>query len=124
MVGLLLLVTKRYAKKHWLAMHYLHAILGYFTLVCTIVFVLKITKWEPFDELHNILGYVTVIIVIPGSLSGSFTAGTMHYYNGDKPWSEKERVERIAKIHRIAGYVMLFVANVTLGSGIGRGTRR
>jgi len=42
-VGLLLLVTKRYAKKYWRVMHYLHAGLGYFVLVVTIVFALRVT---------------------------------------------------------------------------------
>ena len=41
-VGLLLLITKRYVKKHWISMHYLHALLGYFTLAVTIIFVAKI----------------------------------------------------------------------------------
>ena len=44
-VGLALLITKRYAKKHWLVMHYLHALLGYFTLIVTIVFAAKQTRW-------------------------------------------------------------------------------
>ena len=45
LVGLLLLVTTRYAKKTWTFSLYLHALLGYFTLIVTIVFSLKVTKW-------------------------------------------------------------------------------
>ena len=41
----------------------------------------------------------------------------MRMYNGDKDWAEKERVERIAKIHRYAGYFMLFIGNLTIMSG-------
>ena len=117
-VGLGLLVTKRYVKKAWLAMHYLHAILGYFTLVVTIVFIAKQIEWE-FEDLHQILGTIFLFVVIIGSLSGSATAGTMKMYNGDKDWAEKERVTRIAKIHRYAGYFMLFMGNFTMSSGVG-----
>jgi len=46
------------------------------------------------------------------------TIATMKHYHGDKDWSEKERVERIAKIHRIAGYFMLFIGNYTIMSGL------
>jgi len=41
-VGMALLVTKRYAKKFWFPMHYLHVLLGYFTLIVTIVFMFKV----------------------------------------------------------------------------------
>ena len=118
-VGLLLLITKRYAKKHWHLMHYLHAILGYFVLIVTIIFALKITKWDPFADVHSALGSITVIITIVGTLTGSFTAGTMRFYNGDKAWTKKERVEVVAKIHRYAGYFMLFLGNVTIMTGTG-----
>jgi hypothetical protein len=115
-VGLLLLVTKRYAKKTWLLSHYLHALLGYFVLVVTIVWSFKVLQWR-FDELHFVLGTITLFVTIIGALSGSATAGTMKMYNGDKDWAEKERVERIAKIHRYFGYFMLFIGNLTIVSG-------
>jgi len=51
-VGLALLVSKRYAKKYWFAMHFLHALLGYFTLIVTVVFALRVAKWEWTDETH------------------------------------------------------------------------
>lgn len=47
-MGLLLLITKRYAKKFWEPMHILHTLLGYYTIVVTIVFAIKITSWDPF----------------------------------------------------------------------------
>ena len=117
-VGLLMLVTKRYAKKHWLFMHYLHAILGYYALIVTIIFSLSVAEFE-FKGLHKTLGLIFLPIAILGSLSGTFTAGTMKAYNGDKDWAEKERVERIAKIHRISGYVMLFFGCICVTTGIG-----
>lgn len=118
-VGLLLLFTKRYAKKTWTLNHYLHAILGYFTLVVTIVFALRVTNWAPFESIHNALGSICVIITIFGSLSGTVTAGIMRAYNGDKAWSEQEKVQRVARIHRYAGYVMLFIGNASILTGVG-----
>lgn len=49
---------------------------------------------------------------------GVFTAATMKVYRGDKAWAEKERVERIAKIHRISGYIMLLLGNVAIATGL------
>lgn len=95
-IGLLLLVSKRYAKKAWFSMHFLHAFLGYFTLIVTIVFALRVTDFKPMESVHNMFGTVCILVAVVGSLSGSFTAGTMRFYNGDAPWSEKERVTKIA----------------------------
>ena len=91
-VGLLLLITKRYAKKTWTLSHYLHALLGYFSLAVTIIFALRVTTWAPFDDLHNALGSLCVVLTIFGSLSGTTTAALMKGYNGDKPWSKEEKV--------------------------------
>lgn len=43
--GLMLLISKRYAKKKWNFCHYFHAFLGYYVLVVTIVFALRVTRW-------------------------------------------------------------------------------
>lgn len=100
-------------------MHFLHAALGYFVLIVTIVFAIKVNGMEFNMGFHNILGYVCTVVTIFGAFSGMFTAATMKAYKGDKPWSEKERVERVAKIHRIAGYTMLLLGNITVMTGIG-----
>ena len=42
-LGMLLLITKRYAKKFWLVMHYLHGFMGHFVEIVTIVFVWKVS---------------------------------------------------------------------------------
>jgi len=118
-VGLLLLVTKRYAKKHWNVMHFLHSFLGYFVLVVTIVYSAKLIHWNFTEGLHHAFGTIHLFLTVLGCVSGTATALVMRAYNGDKPWSEKERVEKIAKIHRWAGYVMLLVGNVTCATGIG-----
>ena len=69
--------------------------------------------------MHYTVGTITLFLTILGSLSGTATASIMKAYNGDKSWSEKEKVQRVAKIHRWFGYAMLFVGNYTCMSGIG-----
>lgn len=100
-------------------MHYLHALLGYFVMIVTIIFASKLLEWKFTDSVHNGLGTITLFVTILGTLTGSITAGVMRFYNGDKPWSEKERVEQIAKIHRWAGYLMLFIGNACCMTGVG-----
>ena len=117
--GLLLLITKRYAKKTWNFSHIAHALLGFLVVSITMIFAFKVTSWAPFDGIHNALGTLTVICAILVGLSGSFTSGTQRFYNGDKPWSEKERAEKIAKIHRISGYIMLLIGNLCVMTGLG-----
>ena len=119
LAGLLLVITKRYAKKYWTFMHYAHALLGYFVLAVTIIFAMKLVHWHTFETIHNAFGTFTLFFTIAGALSGSITMGMMRFYNRDKPWSEKERIEQIAKIHRWFGYLMLLVGNVTVASGVG-----
>ena len=118
-VGLLLLVTKRYAKKTWTLSHYLHMLLGFFTLGVTIIFALNVTKWEPFDDIHNALGSLTVVCTLFGSFMGTYTAALMQFYNGDKPWSKEEKVQLVARIHRYSGYTMLFIGNAAIMTGVG-----
>ena len=86
-VGLLLLVTKRYAKKHWKIMHYLHAALGYLALVTTIFYAMQLTHWDVFGNFHNTMGTLVLFCTILVSITGSFTASVMRFYNGDKDWS-------------------------------------
>ena len=119
--GILLLVTKRYAKKFWTLMHYLHGLLGYFVMIVTLVFVFKVSNGHIhlFASPHHGLGWACVIVALVSSISGSATAGTMRFYNGDKEWAEKERVTRIAKIHRYSSYVALLAGGVATSSGLG-----
>lgn len=118
-VGLLLLVTKRYMKRTWKLSHYLHIILGYFVLFVTLIMAYRVTNFEPFENLHSGIGSVCVILAIIGSIMGSLTAAMMQFYNGDKPWSKSEKVELISRIHRYFGYVMLLVGNAAAMTGIG-----
>lgn len=119
-VGMLLLVTKRYAKKNWHFMHYLHGFLGYLSLITTLVFAFRVAQFEPLSSLHNGFGTVSIFVIIVTSLLGSLTAATMRFYNGDKAWSKEERVTKVAQIHRYAGYLALFMSNAAIITGTGK----
>lgn len=117
--GLTLLTTKRYIKKFWMAMQMLHSLLGIFVLLVTVIFAMKVSKGGLFTgDFHNILGSAFMIITILGALTGFTASAVMRFYNGEKDWSVQEKHELVGKIHRYAGYTMLFLGNVTLATGI------
>ena len=115
-VGFLLLVTKRYVKKQWNCMHVLHAILGYFVLIVTMIWGFKILDyfdWTVNRDIHSIAGIASMILCLIVALSGTFTAGLQQFYHSEKAWTPKEKVTKVGKFHRYAGYLMLFLANAT-----------
>lgn len=42
----------------------------------------------------------------------------MQWYTGDKPWSERDKVYNIAKMHRYSSYVMLILGNGVCSGGV------
>lgn len=120
-VGLLLLITKRYAKKNWNCMHVMHALLGLTVLVVTLVWSFKILdyfSWKLNTNLHSVVGIVSVILCLVVALSGSLTASLAQFYNGEKDWTPRETVTKIGKFHKWAGYLTLFIGNATAMTGI------
>ncbi len=120
-IGFLLLCTKRYGKSKWSCMHLLHALLGYFCLIVTIVWAVRILdyfNWTVNSNIHSIVGVFATLLSVIVALSGTFTAGLMQFYENDKGWQAKEKVTSAGKFHRIAGYWMLFIGNATAMSGI------
>lgn len=120
-VGLLLLITKRYAKKHWNCMHICHALLGVAVLGVTLVWCFKILDyfdWQFNTDLHSIAGFISVSLCLIVALSGSLTASLAQFYNGEKAWTPKEKVTKVGKFHKWAGYFMLFIGNATAMTGI------
>ena len=76
-IGLLLLITKRYAKKHWNCMHMIHSLLGLFVVMTTLVWTFKIIDyfdWEFNTDLHSIAGFISCTLSVVVGASGSFTA--------------------------------------------------
>ena len=118
-MGLGLLISKRYMKKTWKLSHYLHICLGYAVLILTVIMAIKVYNKATFESIHNVIGSLAVVLTVVVSVTGSFTAAVMQFYRGDKPWSKREKVELVARIHRYFGYLMLFVGNVAVMTGAG-----
>lgn len=120
-VGFLLLVTKRYAKKYWSCMHVTHAILGFAVVLVTLIWSFKILdyfEWKFNTDLHSIFGVASTCLSLVVGLSGTTTASLMQFYNGEKDWTPKEKALRAAKFHKISGYFMLFMGNLTVMLGV------
>ena len=118
LIGLLLLITKRYAKKYSVIMHYLHAFLGYFVLVCTLIFAFKLQDWEFSHSPHNAMGTIMIFFTILVTISGSLAAALMRAASPE-PWTEKEKSMIVGKIHRFSAYIILLFGNLTVSSGMG-----
>ena len=42
----------------------------------------------------------------------------MQWYTGDKPWAERDKVYRVAQVHRYSSYIMLLLGNGVCSGGI------
>ena len=51
-------------------------------------------------------------------MTGILTAWFMQFYDGDKPWAERDRVYNYAKVHRYSSYLMLILGNGVCSGGI------
>ena len=66
---------------------------------------------------HGILGLLALLLTLVVGVSGVVTAGMMQWYTGDKPWAERDKVYRVAKLHRYSSYVMLLLGNAVCSGG-------
>ena len=119
-IGFLLLATKRYFKKQWSCMHVIHVLLGYFCMLTTLIWTLKMLNyfdWQIRSDLHSLAGFISCCITMIVGLSGSLTAGLMRFRRHQE-WEPRECVTDAAKFHRYSGYIMLLMGNVTAMLGI------
>ena len=121
-VGLLLVATKRWlVGKAWAINHPVHALLGHSVTGLTLYqayIQLGRYGWE-IDGLHNWLGTIFCLITLFADFSGSAAAGVGRFCK-DEPWKEKERYAYVAKVHRVASKIVIFVANAVLMTGLAR----
>ena len=69
--------------------------------------------------MHNWLGAAFCLICLLADVSGSAAAGVGRF-SEDEPWKAKESYAYVAKIHRFASRIVLFVANAIVMTGIAR----
>ena len=79
-VGFLLLATKRYLKgKLWEVTHCIHAALGHFVTIVTLVQGYKqltMYDWQIGDGLHNWMGVLFCVLFLAADATGTATAAT------------------------------------------------
>lgn len=64
------------------------------------------------------MGVVTLGFTPVASLTGIVAAILMHFYSGDKPWTDNDKALKIAWLHRWSSYACLFIANATSMAGL------
>lgn len=119
-LGFALLATQRYYKTRWYAMFHLHNLLGLFVTAVTIYSSMEMYaygKWKPTMSVHSVLGLIALLLVIMTAGSGLATSSMMLYYNGDKEWTDREKVYNVAKAHRYISYLMLIWGNALVTGG-------
>ena len=102
-------------------MHHLHNIFGLFVVAVTIWTCLEVyayVGWEQMADPHSILGLLAFIITVFVGLTGLMTSCMMSFYDGDKPWAERDKVYNVAKVHRYSSYLMLALGNGVCSGGI------
>ena len=101
-------------------MFHTHNLLGLFVTIVTIYTSMEMFaygKWVPSLSVHSILGILALILVLLASISGLATAGMMMFYDGDKDWSDRDKVYNVARAHRYISYVMLLWGNAVVTGG-------
>lgn len=118
-IGFLLLATKRYFKKQYSCMHFIHVVCGYFCMLTTLIWTIKMLKyfdWKINSDPHSILGIAACSLTVIVAASGSVTWGLM--FKNPSEWKANEYVTSAGKFHRYCGYLMLALGNATAFSGI------
>ena len=101
-------------------MFHLHNLLGLFVTAVTIYSSMEMYaygKWKPTMSVHSVLGLIALLLVIMTAGSGVATSSMMLYYNGDKEWTDREKVYNVAKAHRYISYLMLIWGNALVTGG-------
>ena len=121
LAGFLLLFTKRYSKEKWTLMHWMHALLGYFTTAVTIIFSVKIIKKLDGFHMgpHNLSGVIVLWLTILSCILGIATVMSKRCNSGKEVWKAKECNMKVAKVHKVLGWLLLFFSNITIFTGVG-----
>ena len=67
---------------------------------------------------HAILGLIALIFTLFVGITGFITAGMMQCYDGDNEWGERDKVYKVAKVHRYSSYIMLLFGNGVCSGGV------
>lgn len=101
-------------------MFHLHNILGLIVTFITIYSCFEMyayAKWKPSMGVHSVVGLIALILIIVTGFSGIATSSMMMFYNGDKQWTDRDKVYNVAKFHRYISYLMLIWGNSVVTGG-------
>ena len=101
-------------------MFHTHNLIGAAVVIATIATCMQVyahVGWEQLVNFHSIAGLIALILTIFVGLTGLITACMMHFYKGDKPWAERDKVYNVARVHRYSSYAMLLLGNVVCSGG-------
>ena len=68
--------------------------------------------------MHSILGLLALVLCVIAGLTGLLTSAMIHFWNRDRPWSDRDQVYTVAKVHRYSSYLMVLLGNVVCSGGI------
>ena len=68
--------------------------------------------------MHSILGLIALVLTLFVGLTGLIAACMMQFYDGEKPWAERDKVYKIAKWHRLSSYLLLLLGNAVCSGGV------
>lgn len=64
------------------------------------------------------MGVGMLILSAVVSISGIICTALMHFYKGDKAWSDFDRARYYSAFHRWISYIALVVSNATCMAGV------
>ena len=98
----------------------LHNVIGVIVTLLTLITCFQMYAkfdWEQRVNVHGILGMLCMVCSGITGISGLVTVWVM-FRAQNQNWTKIERVTKIARIHRITGYVMLIFGNAIVSGGI------
>lgn len=64
------------------------------------------------------MGVITIGVTVLTALLGMITVNIMHFYKGDKAWTDYDKARYFSGLHRYFGYSLLLLANATCMTGV------
>lgn len=99
----------------------MHNIIGFIVTMVTLGTCFQVyayVDWKQKANPHSILGLIALLLTIFVGITGIITSSMMQWYNGDKAWVERDKVYKVAKVHRYSSYFMLLLGNGVCSGGV------
>ena len=114
--GMFQISTNRYLKHHWEKHLWWHRVSGLTLLVATLYFAGRALYMIGFplkDDVHAPIGFAVLLAILFITISGVVARSRLN-----RATSGMAAVHKFKSTHRVLGYLMLIVANLTVSFGI------